>query len=433
MHDLVDKARRFAIKAHGRLDHRRKYSSEPYSVHLQAVADLVAAVSDDPEMIATAWLHDTVEDTPTTLADLEDRFGSSVACLVGELTDVSQPADGNRAIRKSIDRGHLASASSRAKTIKLADLIHNCQDICNHDAEFARVYLTEMASLLEVLQDGDALLYTQAMEVLHRSADTLNLTLHVVNKPADERPLFPLTRMANLFRQTFTARHIAHNLPSVDQPTEETVLTIMAEQQVPVVGIRQHGVVRGYVSREEPQCVQRILPEQILSDNASFSEIILTLNRYPCCFVSVLGGIAGIIVKEDVQHPYMRMWLFGIITMLEMETEPLIERIWPDDTWMPMVSEGRLAKAEALLAERKRRNQHSNLLACLQFSDKMQLLLEDEGFFQTFAFPSKKAARTACNDLESLRNNLAHAQDIISHDFAQVARIAQRIESLRSG
>lgn len=433
MDDLVSRARSFAVRAHGRIDHRRKYSLDPYEVHLQAVADLVASVSNDPEMLAAAWLHDTVEDTATTLADLDHHFGTAVAGLVRDLTDVSQPADGNRATRKSIDQGHLAGASQRAKTIKLADLIHNCRDICSHDPEFAKIYLAEMASLLEVLQDGDTLLYNQAMNVLHDCADALNLPLHVVRRTAEERPRYPLSRMADLFRQTFTARHIAHALPSVDQPTEETVLAIMAQQQVTVVGIRQHGLVQRYVCREEPLRVQDILPEQILADNACFSEIILALNRHPCCFVSVLGGIAGVIVKEDVEHPYMRMWLFGIITMLEMETESLIERIWPDDTWKLLVSEGRLAKAEALMTERKRRNQHSNLLACLQFSDKLQLLLEDEGFFQTFAFPSKKAARTACKELESLRNNLAHAQDIINQDFAQVARIAQRIESLRSG
>ena len=86
-----------------------------------------------------------------------------------------------------------------------------------------------------------------------------------------------------------------------------------------------------------------------------------------------------------------------------------------------------------MLAERQRRNQPSTLLACLQFADKLQILLENESFFRQFGFPSKKAARAICKDIESLRNNLAHAQDIVSHDFAQVARIAQRIESLRSG
>ena len=438
MNDLVDKARRFAIKAHGRLDHRRKYSSEPYPVHLQAVADLVVSVGGNPEMIAAAWLHDTIEDTPTTEAELNERFGPAVARLVGELTDVSQPVDGNRAIRKSIDRGHLAQASPGAKTIKLADLIHNCQDICCHDPEFAKVYLIEMASLLEVLREGEATLYSRAMAVLHNCAATLQLPLHVAgdqpeDKAAGEGALFPLRRMAQQFRQTFIARQIARALPSLDQPEAEIVLAIMDQQRLPVVGVREQGVVRSYVTREAPLDIRPILQEQTVADRASFAEVILVLGTFDCCFVTLFDTIAGIIVKADIQHPYMRMWLFGIVTMVEMETGPLIERFWPDGEWQSLISEGRLAKANLLLAERERRNQPSTLLACLQYADKLQILLENESFFQQFGFPSKKAARAICKDIESLRNNLAHAQDIVSHDFAQVARIAQRIESFRDG
>jgi len=438
MHELVDKARQFAIKAHGRLDHRRKYSSEPYPVHLQAVADLVASVGDDPEMIAAAWLHDTIEDTHTTEAELTERFGPAVAGLVGELTDVSQPANGNRAIRKFIDRGHLARASQRAKTIKLADLIHNCQDICGHDPEFAKVYLTEMAALLEVLREGDAILFNRAMEVLHESAHGLQLPLHIVgdrpeDNPSDQGSLFPLGRMAQQFRQVFTARQITRALPSVDCPAEETVLAIMDRQRLAVVGVREQGMVCSYVTRETPLHIRPILAKQTVADSASFAEVILVLGTFDCCFVTLFGTIAGVIDKADIQHPYMRMWLFGIVTMVEMETGPLIERFWPDGEWQSLVSEGRLAKANMLLAERERRNQPSTLLACLQFADKLQILLENESFFRQFGFPSKKAARAICKDIESLRNNLAHAQDIVSHDFAQVARIAQRIESLRDG
>lgn len=376
MDDLVDKARWFAIKAHGRLDHRRKYSSEPYPVHLQAVADLVASVSDDPEMVAAAWLHDTMEDTSTTEAELNQRFGPTVAQLVAELTDVSQPANGNRAIRKYIDRGHLAKASPRAKTIKLADLIHNCQDICSHDPEFTKVYLTEMASLLEFLREGDATLYSRAMAVLQENAATLRLPLHVAGARSEDKPscdgsLFPLRRMAEQFRQTFNARQIARALPSVDRPQEETVQAIMDQQRLPVVGVREQGTVCGYVAREAPVHIRPIVPEQTVADSASFAEVILVLGTFDCCFVTLFDTIAGVIVKADIQHPYMRMWLFGIVTMVEMETGPLIERFWPDGEWQALVSEGRLAKANLLLAERERRNQPSALLACLQFTDKL--------------------------------------------------------------
>ncbi|WP_306547101.1 HD domain-containing protein [Desulfobulbus sp.] len=435
MNDLVSKARNHAVKAHAHLNHRRKYSLEPYDVHLQRVAELVASVTDDPEMIAAAWLHDTVEDTAVTLLDLEQQFGPAVAQLVGELTDVSRPSDGNRATRRAIDRAHLAKASQRGKTIKLADLIDNSQDICAHDPEFAKVYLTEMASLLEVLTEGEPALYEQAMTALRNGAETLRLPLHVVGDPAAARPAqghegFLLHRMADLFRQTFTARNIARALPSVDHPPAETALAIMERHNLPVIGIREAGVVRGYVARDDLQRVHPFAPGQVLADSASFSEIILVLSRHTCCFVRILDAVSGIIVKDDIQHPYMRMWLFGVITMMEMETGPMIERLWPNDAWKSLVSPGRLAKAEALLEERTRRNQRSTVLACLQFSDKMQMLIEDEQIFETFGFPSKKAARAVCKDLESLRNNLAHAQDIVTHDFTQVARIAQRIESV---
>jgi len=154
MSDLVQRAREYATRAHERIDQRRKYSGQPYQVHLEAVADTVARIGGDEEMIAAAWLHDTVEDTPATHQDIEDNFGPGVAQLVRELTDVSRPSDGPRAVRKALDREHLAQASDRAQTIKLADLIDNAEDICQHDERFARTYLGEMAALLEVLDRG---------------------------------------------------------------------------------------------------------------------------------------------------------------------------------------------------------------------------------------------------------------------------------------
>ncbi len=67
MSDLIERAKVFATQAHQRIDQRRKYNNQPYHVHLEAVAKLVASVTDEAEMIAAAWLHDVVEDTPATL------------------------------------------------------------------------------------------------------------------------------------------------------------------------------------------------------------------------------------------------------------------------------------------------------------------------------------------------------------------------------
>lgn len=436
MHDLVKRARQYATEAHSRINHRRKYSFEPYDVHLKDVAEIVASVGGDPEMIAAAWLHDVVEDTPASFLDIEREFGPELAGLVMELTDVSRPADGNRATRKAIDRAHLAGVSSRAKTVKLADLIDNCRDVCAHDPEFARVYLTEMASLLEVLADGDQTLYRRAVSMLEKNAARLELSLTVVGGLTEPRRAMPdglesLGRVAHLFRDTFTARDIARALPSVDAPLTAAAGELMEREGIPVLGVRHGGRVHGYVLREDPLREREFRPGQIVADGECFSDLILALNTHCHCFVRVFDTVAGVIARSDLEHPYMRMWLFGIVTMYEMQLVSIIERTWPGEAWRRHVSPGRLAKAESLLEERLRRGQQCDLLSCLQFSDKTQIMVEDKAMRDLLGFPSRNAALKVCKEFESLRNDLAHAQDIVTHDFAQIARLAGRIESIR--
>lgn len=161
--DLVHKAQVYAIAAHAAVGQLRKYTNEPYIVHPAEVANIVASVEGATfEMIAAAWLHDVVEDTGCTLTDINLSFGPEVAALVGWLTDVSRPEDGNRAARKARDREHTAQAPAEAQTIKLADLISNSRSIVAHDPEFAKTYLEEKRMLLEVLTKGDPVLHAEA-------------------------------------------------------------------------------------------------------------------------------------------------------------------------------------------------------------------------------------------------------------------------------
>lgn len=158
--DLIRKARAFAARAHdGQL---RKYTNEPYIVHPISVAEIVKIVPHTPEMVAAALLHDTVEDTDTTLLEILDEFGPTVARYVDGLTDVSRKSDGNRAARKAIDRAYLSRQPPEVKTIKLADLIDNTKTITLYDPGFAKVYLEEKRLLLNVLIQGDLTLYNMA-------------------------------------------------------------------------------------------------------------------------------------------------------------------------------------------------------------------------------------------------------------------------------
>ena len=162
----VERARVFATAAHAAVGQVRKYTFEPYIVHPAEVAGIVATVPHTNEMLAAAYLHDTVEDTGVSIVDIQKEFGNEVASLVGWLTDVSKPEQGNRAVRKAIDREHTAMAPAAAQTVKLADLIANSRSILAHDPAFARVYLEEKRMLLEVLTRGDATLMAQARRIV---------------------------------------------------------------------------------------------------------------------------------------------------------------------------------------------------------------------------------------------------------------------------
>lgn len=175
---LEERARVFAVAAHSAVGQLRKYTHEPYWVHPAEVVKILKTMPHTPQMVAAAWLHDTVEDTGVTLELVRAEFGDEVADIVGWLTDVSKPSDGNRETRKAMDRAHIAQAPREAQIVKLADLISNTQSITQHDPDFAKVYLKEKFMTLDVLDKVDKDLI-QAVKV--RDTQLMNYLLHGTN------------------------------------------------------------------------------------------------------------------------------------------------------------------------------------------------------------------------------------------------------------
>jgi (p)ppGpp synthase/HD superfamily hydrolase len=162
---MIYEAYNFAKLAH--TGQQRKYTQEPYIVHCAEVAAITASTNyNNPSMIVAAWLHDVVEDTSYTLDDIEKQFGPIVRSYVFWLTEISKPEDGNRAVRKAIDRAHFASAPPDVQTIKYADLISNTKTIAKYDPNFAKVYMREKKDLIEVMNKGDVGLLLRLEEIL---------------------------------------------------------------------------------------------------------------------------------------------------------------------------------------------------------------------------------------------------------------------------
>ena len=117
-------------------------------------------------MIISAITHDTVEDCDITLDEIKSRFGYRVASLVDDLTDKTIPSDGNRAQRRKMDRERIAKIHPGAKTIKLADIIHNTSTITSVPRSFAALYMAEELEVLKVLTEGHPVLFEQANQII---------------------------------------------------------------------------------------------------------------------------------------------------------------------------------------------------------------------------------------------------------------------------
>lgn len=161
--DVLD----FATEAHK--GQTRKYTGEDYIVHPISVSKLVKKHGGSEIQQATALLHDVVEDTQYTSDDINANFGSQVATLVEWLTDTSRPEDGNRAVRKSIDRKRLGSAPADAQMIKLADMIDNSTTIFTLDKSFAPIFKREMGELVDAMTKVEgSYLWKEAKDILRR-------------------------------------------------------------------------------------------------------------------------------------------------------------------------------------------------------------------------------------------------------------------------
>lgn len=151
------RAKQFAIEAHESIGQIRKYTGEPYHVHVVAVAELVLEKTQDEEVVAAAYLHDVLEDVAPTMPQygedvIRKEFGDRVISMVLELTDVftkENYPDLNRKKRKAMEADRLSKISEEAKLIKRADLFDNNKSITG--TSFEKVWLQEKAILDSIL------------------------------------------------------------------------------------------------------------------------------------------------------------------------------------------------------------------------------------------------------------------------------------------
>jgi hypothetical protein len=246
-----------------------------------------------------------------------------------------------------------------------------------------------------------------------------------------------LQSLRRVFRTGFSVHDITEPLVSFDHsvPAAE-VRQFMEARKLEVIGVRGDGLVIGYAQRDslgDGLCSESLCDfeeNQVIANTTPLADVIQGLRNYPRLFVSVFGQVGGIVTKTDLQKPPVRMWLFGMVTLIEMRMTQMLEQFDSKEDWKQFLSDGRVQKAEQLLAERSRRNQNLDLVDCLQFSDKCQIIARNEHLRSWTRFDSRRQVEEAGKKLERLRNNLSHAQDIIATDWEALIDLSENFDSL---
>ncbi len=169
---LLNRAYVFSMHAHGS---QKRASGDPYFSHPIEVAGILTDLRLDDETIATAILHDTVEDTVATPAEIEKLFGANVARLVDGVTKLSKieaQSDNERAA-ENLRKFLLAMSDDiRVLLVKLADRLHNMRTlhhIANPDKrrriarETLEIYapLAERVGMYEFMKEMQELAFAQ--------------------------------------------------------------------------------------------------------------------------------------------------------------------------------------------------------------------------------------------------------------------------------
>lgn len=166
MDSIVLRAAEFAKRAHA----GQMYGSLPYEYHLAKVVGVLQLYGvADEELLAAAWLHDTIEDTDATCEHIEFLFGKRVAALVWAVTD----GEGKNRKERKRAMYEKVRTTPGAVLIKLADRIANVDEGIRTKSKLRYMYLAEHEGFMREMKHGRTASFSTEENTMWNTLDSL--------------------------------------------------------------------------------------------------------------------------------------------------------------------------------------------------------------------------------------------------------------------
>lgn len=246
--------------------------------------------------------------------------------------------------------------------------------------------------------------------------------------------------LRNLFENNITIEYVAEPLKGVSADADVAeVWHWMVMQDFDVVGVESEGAVSGYIERnslkdKQGRCrdYQQVFhPKELIAISTPLMKLLPILQQTSRLFVLDCNRVSGIVTYGDLQKAPVRMLLFGLLTLLEMNLLRLVRLYYSQDSWQLVLKPERLEIARKLWQESQARNEATDLLDYIQFCDKRELVLQQPELLQQLGLKSKRSGERFLKSAEHLRNRLAHAQDLVSgSSWTELISLAEAMEQL---
>lgn len=207
-----------------------------------------------------------------------------------------------------------------------------------------------------------------------------------------------------------------------------------------VAGVRdaEGGPVTGFVRVEELSSgsvqshLHSLNSAAAIDDAVPLQFVLDCLARHPFLFVRVSGDVSAILTWADLNKPIVRIYIFGLISLLEMHLSFWVAHTYPDGDWQQALSGGRLELAAEVRRKRASLGQEVVLIQCLQMCDKRTLVSKSVDIRERLSLGSKVACERFLKNVEVLRDTLAHSQYDLApgNNWKQLLSLVEGVNSV---
>jgi len=244
-----------------------------------------------------------------------------------------------------------------------------------------------------------------------------------------------LSNFKGLFEHAITVSEIAEYFIAFDGEKDAAeCFSFMQKKHFDIIGVQKEGRIIGYAENVKSDGIlrdylQEFCDDYIIPYNTPLSNALSHLSKSDYGFVSAFGHVVGIFTKADIHKPSVRFWLFGLVSILEINMQAIIKQGYSGDSWKGKLKEKRLKKVQELYEDLKGRKEEIDELSCCQFCDKRTLIEANRKILDVIG-KSKNEFNEFAKKVEEQRNDIAHPAKMDVSGFSQIFELAGEIEGM---